>query len=85
MRVRACVCARSVCLSVCTALVILDPAAEDVHIIQMIKTKVTIQLIPVFIAALSGFASCGYVCVCVRVFELTSRLVCLHRFSYFGC
>lgn len=52
-------------LCVCTALVILDSAVEDVHIIQMIQTKVTIQLIPIFIAALNGFAVCT-VCVGMR-------------------
>lgn len=56
-------------LSVCTALVVLDLAQDaNVHIIQMIKNKGHIQLIPVFVAVLSGFALYSTrTCVCVRV------------------
>lgn len=99
MQFTVCILYRSVCafmcacvrLSVCTALVILDLAQDaNVHIIQMIKNKGHIQLIPVFVAVLSGFAlysarTCMRVCAHAHACVLTWRLVCLHRFSYFGC
>lgn len=60
----------NVCLSlcICTALVILDLAEiANTHIIQIIITKVTMQLIVVFRAVLSGcalYSVCGWVCAC---------------------
>lgn len=77
MRFTVCILYRSVCacmgacvrLSVCAALVILDLAQDaNVHIIQMIKNKGHIQLIPVFVAVLSGFALYSVcMCTCTRM------------------
>lgn len=77
-----------VCLCICTALVILDLAEDaNMHKIHMIKTKVTQQLILVFIMGVL----CT-VCVCVGELKVSAgeyvfrwMWACLLRFGYSGC